>query len=156
MQSKTITSWGNLHRGSWPEEPRKVAREDVGAKKAWWLYLHVQRLGEGKRQQALETISEFAPQKHLFWWRIIPFLQPLLLIGKLPSSQSFSFLICELGLKVFNFSVAVKGKTNKTWKHWLIKLVLLKLQVTPDHLRILWKCRYRFRRSREGFEVLPF
>ena len=50
------------------------------------------------------------------------FIDPLLLIGKLPSPLGFSFLICEQGLKTFPSKVIVKSKINNMWQHLLLKL----------------------------------
>ena len=73
----------------------------------------VHMLGKVMRQQALETISEFAPQNIFSLGRgSFPFIDPLLLIGKLPSPLSFSFLICEQGLKTSPSKVFVKSKIN--------------------------------------------
>lgn len=65
MQLKTTNNWSSLHWDSRPEEPREVAREIWGERPDDFVFM-CKRLEKGKKQWALETISEFAPQKHLF------------------------------------------------------------------------------------------
>lgn len=129
MQSQTTNNtWGNLHWGSvtwvrnqgeWPERIWERRCNDL----VFACKGKVHMLGKVMRQQALETISEFAPQNIFPLGRgSFLFIDPLLLTGKLPSPLSFTFLICEQGLKTFPSKVIVKSKISNTWQHLLLKL----------------------------------